>query len=138
MQIPYLCDALQICRKMKAVFGDVNIPIVMCTALSAGSKGLRNANEAGSVDVLLKPYDRKRMLEVVEKHVGKQKVGRPSVRDLHIETTSFRQHGQTNVLFLMCEAAGTHPQRNVMSNWSGTCQIHQSCSELLIWHTEIL
>lgn len=60
---------------MKAVFGDVDIPIVMCTALSAGSKGLRLANEAGSVDVLLKPYDRVRMLEVVEKHVGKEKVG---------------------------------------------------------------
>ncbi|MEW5304760.1 MAG: hypothetical protein WDW38_009680 [Sanguina aurantia] len=60
----------EICRKMKAVFGDVNIPIVMCTALSAGSKGLRMANEAGSVDVLLKPYDRIRMLDVVAKHVG--------------------------------------------------------------------
>lgn len=64
---------LQICRKMRQLFGSVPIPIVMCTAMAASS-ALADCKAAGATDFLLKPYERTKMLEKVEQYCG-DKVG---------------------------------------------------------------
>ena len=62
------CGALQICRKMRRIFGSTPIPIVMCTAMSEGDSALTKCTEAGADDYLLKPYERAKMIALVEKY----------------------------------------------------------------------
>ncbi len=72
-QLSLTCAALplcllwhvQICRRMRQVFGGAPIPIVMCTAMTAGSQALQDCKDAGATDFLLKPYERTRMLEKI-------------------------------------------------------------------------
>ncbi len=66
----------EICRKMRKVFGSTPIPIVMCTAMTAGSAALESCKEAGATDYLLKPYERAKMIEKVEQYC-RDKVSRP-------------------------------------------------------------
>ena len=68
------CELPQVCRKMRKIFGDVNVPIVMCTALTAGHSALDECMTAGATDYLLKPYERGKMIEKIEKYCG-AKVG---------------------------------------------------------------
>lgn len=66
----------QVCTKLRSIFGPVDIPIVMCTALT-GSTKLEQCREAGASDVLPKPYERSAMIDMVEKHCG-EKVRTPA------------------------------------------------------------
>ncbi len=50
------------------------VPIVMCTALTAGHKGLDACKDKGATDHLLKPYDRDSMIKMIQKYCG-EKVG---------------------------------------------------------------
>ncbi|GFR45037.1 hypothetical protein Agub_g6407 [Astrephomene gubernaculifera] len=61
-----------------AKFGRANIPIVMCTAMSANSVELERCLAAGAVDVLLKPYERSRVMSVVEKYCPGKSTSRPA------------------------------------------------------------
>ncbi|EFJ46190.1 hypothetical protein VOLCADRAFT_118128 [Volvox carteri f. nagariensis] len=54
--------------KLRSRFGTANVPIVMCTAMSANSVELEHCLSAGAVDVLFKPYERDRVMEMVKKH----------------------------------------------------------------------
>jgi len=65
---PIAALILQICRKLRAMFGATLVPIVMCTAMGEGSEALMKCREAGATDVLLKPFERGRMLEKVHQH----------------------------------------------------------------------
>ena len=47
---------------------------MMCTALTAGHKGLEECKKRGATDHLLKPYDRTRMIAIIEQYCG-DKVG---------------------------------------------------------------
>lgn len=64
----HLC--LQVLKKLKATFGSTDIPIVMCTAMSAASTELTECRALGAADVLLKPYDRDKMVQMVDSLVG--------------------------------------------------------------------
>lgn len=64
----------QICRKLRALFGVEQVPIVMCTAMGAGSSALNRCKGAGATDVLLKPFERAKMLDQVQRHCS-HKVG---------------------------------------------------------------
>lgn len=64
----------QICRKLRALFGVEQVPIVMCTAMGAGSSALNKCKGAGATDVLLKPFERAKMLDQVQRHCS-HKVG---------------------------------------------------------------
>jgi CheY-like chemotaxis protein len=55
---------------MRERFGDVTIPIIMCTALTSGHKALEDCKLKGATDNLLKPYDRSAMIAIVEKYCG--------------------------------------------------------------------
>ena len=65
-----ICSIIQVCRKLREKFGSVNIPIVMCTALTAGHKALDECKQKGATDHLLKPYDRLKMIAIIEKYCG--------------------------------------------------------------------
>ncbi|KAG1676633.1 hypothetical protein FOA52_008762 [Chlamydomonas sp. UWO 241] len=60
----------EVCRKMRTIFGETPVPIVMCTAMTAGSSKLDDCKDAGASDVLLKPYERTVILSMVERHCG--------------------------------------------------------------------
>ncbi|GAX80829.1 hypothetical protein CEUSTIGMA_g8264.t1 [Chlamydomonas eustigma] len=60
----------EVCRKLRERFGDVPIPIIMCTALTSGHKALEDCKLKGATDNLLKPYDRSTMIATVEKYCG--------------------------------------------------------------------
>lgn len=60
----------EICRKLRAAFGAVPIPIVMCTALTAGHTALDECMKVGATDYLLKPYERNKMIEKVQQYCG--------------------------------------------------------------------
>ncbi|KAG2432254.1 hypothetical protein HXX76_009172 [Chlamydomonas incerta] len=54
--------------KLRSRFAGFNVPIVMCTAMSANSVELERCLNNGAVDILLKPYERSRVMDIVEKH----------------------------------------------------------------------
>ncbi|PNW76740.1 hypothetical protein CHLRE_11g469400v5 [Chlamydomonas reinhardtii] len=53
---------------LRSRFAGFNVPIVMCTAMSANSAELDRCLKNGAVDILLKPYERSRVMDIVEKH----------------------------------------------------------------------
>jgi FixJ family two-component response regulator len=53
------------------MFGDTPMPIVMCTAMGAGSEAFERCKEAGASDFLLKPFERDKMLQKVHLHCDK-------------------------------------------------------------------
>lgn len=55
--------------KLRQMFGPVPIPIVMCTAMSAGPAVTR-CLQNGASGVLLKPYERAKVLEVIQRQCG--------------------------------------------------------------------
>ena len=64
---------MQVLLKLRQTFGSVPIPIVMCTAMSAGP-AVNNCLRNGATDVLLKPYERAKVIEVIQRQCG-AKVG---------------------------------------------------------------
>ncbi|GLC35120.1 hypothetical protein PLESTM_000281500 [Pleodorina starrii] len=54
--------------KLRSRFVSANVPIVMCTAMSANAVELERCLENGAVDILFKPYERDRVVEMVNKH----------------------------------------------------------------------
>lgn len=58
----------QVLAELRRVFGATKVPIVMCTAMSANSAELDRCLANGAADVLLKPYERTRVAEIVNKH----------------------------------------------------------------------
>ncbi|GIL74338.1 hypothetical protein Vretimale_2069 [Volvox reticuliferus] len=54
--------------KLRNRFGSANVPIVMCTAMSANSVELERCLSSGAVDILFKPYERDRVVDMVQKH----------------------------------------------------------------------
>lgn len=55
---------------MRKVFGSTPVPIIMCTAMTAGASALDDCMRAGATDILLKPYERTKMLEKIEQYCG--------------------------------------------------------------------
>ncbi|KAG2446964.1 hypothetical protein HYH02_008118 [Chlamydomonas schloesseri] len=53
---------------LRSRFAGFNVPIVMCTAMSANSVELERCLKNGAADILLKPYERSRVMDIVEKH----------------------------------------------------------------------
>lgn len=71
---------LQVCKTMRGMFGSQAIPICMCTALGADSHDqIEACKQAGSSDVLLKPFERIKVLDMIHKHCG-HKVGGAGAR----------------------------------------------------------
>ncbi len=58
----------QVLAQLRSMFGAAKVPIVMCTAMSADSAELDRCLANGAADVLLKPYERTRVAELVNKH----------------------------------------------------------------------
>ncbi|GLI70442.1 hypothetical protein VaNZ11_015355 [Volvox africanus] len=54
--------------KLRSRFGSANVPIIMCTAMSANSVELERCLSSGAVDILFKPYERDRVVDMVQKH----------------------------------------------------------------------
>ncbi|PNG66962.1 Transcriptional regulatory protein ZraR, partial [Tetrabaena socialis] len=63
--------------RLRDTFGDA-VPIIMCTAMSANSVELDRCLDAGAVDVLLKPYDRNRVVDMVGKYCPGKAHPRPA------------------------------------------------------------
>lgn len=87
----------EICRKMRQVFGAAPIPIVMCTAMTAGSSALEACKRAGATDYLLKPYERMKMISKIEQYCPEKVRGSRPYEDApaplappaHIPTPTF-------------------------------------------------
>jgi len=62
----------QVCRKLREKFEDRDIPIVMCTALTSGHKALDECKRKGATDHLLKPYDRIKMIAMIQQYCGEK------------------------------------------------------------------
>mmetsp|Transcript_18081 Transcript_18081/g.38907 ORF Transcript_18081/g.38907 Transcript_18081/m.38907 type:complete len:216 (+) Transcript_18081:138-785(+) len=89
----------EICRKMRGVFGSTPVPIVMCTALTAGHSALAECLAAGATDYLLKPYERVKMIEKVEKYCGaKCKQAAPTTADVRSSATASAAAADESVL----------------------------------------
>eukprot|EP00798_Chlamydomonas_sp_ICE-L_P022007 gene22007-29066_t len=89
-------SGLEICKKLRAAFGSLNIPIVMCTALTAGHSALDECLKGGATDYLLKPYERSKMVEKVVHYCGDKKLKEKgiSIADLKsMDDTALRKAG---------------------------------------------
>lgn len=64
--------------KLRQMFGTVAVPIVMCTAMSAGSTALDKCLQLGATGVMLKPYERSKVLEVINSYCGSKGVPSPN------------------------------------------------------------
>ncbi|KXZ49877.1 hypothetical protein GPECTOR_19g328 [Gonium pectorale] len=64
--------------KLMKRFGSGSVPIVMCTAMSADSVELDRCLAAGAVDILLKPYERSRVMDVVNRFCAGKTASKPT------------------------------------------------------------
>ena len=60
-------DGLEVLRLLKSKNDTTSIPVVMLTAKSE-SKVIFEAEDAGAVDYIIKPYDNKELLDIVAKY----------------------------------------------------------------------
>ena len=61
-------DGLEVLRKLKDRNNTAAIPVVMLTA-KGESKTIFETQDLGSADYIIKPYDNKELLDIIEKYI---------------------------------------------------------------------